>query len=82
VRRWISESRRTDNALTSIPAFLPVNLPAPSTVANSKPHNNIEIPHVSGAVPYAYLKDVLTRLPRHKNAIEELPHNWKPATKV
>lgn len=32
--------------------------------------------------PYAYLKDVLTRLPtQKKNAIDELsPHNWKPAT--
>ena len=33
VRRWISESRRTDNTLTSVPAFVPVNLPAPSTAA-------------------------------------------------
>ncbi|MCE0761164.1 transposase domain-containing protein, partial [Marinobacter sp. G11] len=32
--------------------------------------------------PYAYLKDVLTRLPTQKNnTIDELlPHNWKPAT--
>ena len=32
--------------------------------------------------PYAYLKDVLTRLPTHKaNRIEELlPHRWQPAT--
>lgn len=31
--------------------------------------------------PYAYLKDVMTRLPTQKNrAIDELlPHNWKPA---
>jgi len=31
--------------------------------------------------PYAYLKDVLTRLPTQKNsAIDELlPHNWTPA---
>lgn len=31
--------------------------------------------------PYAYLKDVLTRLPTHKaNRIDELlPHRWKPA---
>ena len=30
--------------------------------------------------PYAYLKDVLTRLPTHKNSqIEELlPHRWQP----
>lgn len=32
--------------------------------------------------PYAYLKEVLTRLPTHPNSrIEELlPHNWAPAT--
>ena len=31
--------------------------------------------------PYAYLKDVLTRLPTHKaSRIEELlPHRWQPA---
>ncbi|WP_151732729.1 transposase domain-containing protein, partial [Acinetobacter ursingii] len=31
--------------------------------------------------PYAYLTDVLRRLPTHKmKDIEELlPHNWKPA---
>ena len=31
--------------------------------------------------PYAYLKDVLTRLPTHKaSQIEDLlPHRWKPA---
>ncbi|EZQ18234.1 transposase [Halopseudomonas bauzanensis] len=52
VRRWISESRRTDNALTSIPAFLPVNLPAPSTVANSKPHKNIRIEIPMSVVPF------------------------------
>ena len=30
--------------------------------------------------PYAYLKDVLARLPTHKNSqIEEgLPHRWQP----
>ncbi|MCH8532365.1 MAG: transposase domain-containing protein, partial [Saccharospirillum sp.] len=30
--------------------------------------------------PYAYLKDVLMRLPTQKNnAIDELlPHNWQP----
>jgi hypothetical protein len=34
-----------------------------------------------GHDPYAYLKDVLTRLPIQKNnAIGELlPHNWTPA---
>ncbi len=32
--------------------------------------------------PYAYLKDVLTRLPTHRdNRVEELlPHRWQPAT--
>ena len=32
--------------------------------------------------PYAYLKDVLTRLPTHKaSRVEELlPHRWQPAT--
>jgi transposase len=36
---------------------------------------------LNGHEPYAYLKDVLTRLPTHKaSAINELlPHNWKPA---
>ena len=31
--------------------------------------------------PYAYLKDVLTRLPTHKASriVELLPHRWKPA---
>ncbi len=30
--------------------------------------------------PYAYLKDVLTRLPTQKNSVinELLPHNWTP----
>ena len=37
---------------------------------------------LNGHDPYAYLKDVLTRLPTQKNsAIDELlPHNWTPAT--
>jgi len=36
---------------------------------------------LNGHNPYAYLKDVLGRLPTQKNnAINELlPHNWKPA---
>ena len=36
---------------------------------------------LNGHDPYVYLKDVLTRLPTHKNnAIDEfLPHNWTPA---
>jgi len=51
VRRWISESRRTDNTLTSVPAFVPVNLPVPSAAAHSNPRSSIriEIPHVGGA---------------------------------
>ena len=52
VRRWISESRRTDNTPTSVPAFVPVNLPAPPIATHSKPRNSIriEIPHVGGTV--------------------------------
>jgi hypothetical protein len=44
----------------------------------------IQSAKLNGHDPYAYLKDVLTRLPtQKKNAIEELlPHNWKPAIKV
>jgi transposase len=42
----------------------------------------IQSAKLNGHDPYAYLKDVLTRLPTHKHsAIEELlPHNWKPVT--
>ncbi len=53
VRRWISELRPTDNTLTSVPAFVPVSLPALSTTAaHSNPRNSIriEIPHVGGTV--------------------------------
>ena len=44
----------------------------------------IQSAKLNGHDPYAYLKDVLTRLPTQKNnAIEELlQHNWKPAIKV
>jgi Transposase IS66 family/IS66 C-terminal element/IS66 Orf2 like protein len=37
---------------------------------------------LNGHDPWAYLKDVLTRLPRHLNSrIEELlPHRWQPIT--
>ena len=44
----------------------------------------IQSAKLNGHDPYAYLKDVLTRLPTQKNnAIEELlPHNWKPAIQV
>ena len=41
----------------------------------------IQSARLNGHDPYAYLKDVLTRLPTHKNSqIEELlPHRWQPA---
>lgn len=41
----------------------------------------IQSAKLNGHDPYAYLKDVLARLPTQKNsAIDELlPHNWKPA---
>lgn len=41
----------------------------------------IQSAKLNGHDPYAYLKDVLSRLPTQKNsAIDELlPHNWKPA---
>ena len=41
----------------------------------------IQSARMNGHDPYAYLKDVLTRLPTHKaSQIEELlPHRWKPA---
>lgn len=40
----------------------------------------IQSARMNGHDPYAYLKDVLTRLPTHKaNRIEELlPHRWQP----
>ena len=40
----------------------------------------IQSAKLSGHDPYAYLKDVLARLPAHKNSqIEELlPHRWQP----
>lgn len=42
----------------------------------------IQSAQMSGHDPYAYLKDVLTRLPTHpNNRIEELlPHRWAPGT--
>ena len=44
----------------------------------------IQSAKLNGHDPYAYLKDVPTRLQAQKNnAIEELlPHNWKPAIQV
>lgn len=42
----------------------------------------IQSARLNGHDPYAYLKDVLTRLPTHKNhrIAELLPHRWTPAT--
>lgn len=44
----------------------------------------IQTARLNGHDPYAYLKDVLTRLPTQKASglTELLPHNWKPASKV
>ena len=41
----------------------------------------IQSARLNGHDPYAYLKDVLTRLPMHKNSqiAELLPHRWQPA---
>ena len=52
VRRWINESRRTDTALTTVPAFVPIELPArPTTASSDLPRSiRIEIPHAGGAV--------------------------------
>ena len=42
----------------------------------------IQSARMNGHDPYLYLKDVLTRLPTHKNSqIDELlPHLWRPPT--
>jgi hypothetical protein len=44
----------------------------------------IQSARLNGHDPYAYLKDVLTRLPTQKvGALAELlPHNWVPASKT
>jgi len=44
----------------------------------------IQSARLNGHDPYAYLKDVLTRLPTQKTSAltELLPHNWMPASKV
>ncbi len=44
----------------------------------------IQSAKINGHDPYAYLKDVLQRLPTQKaSAISELlPHRWVPAHKV
>jgi transposase len=41
----------------------------------------IQSAKINGHDPYAYMKDILTRLPTQKNSqIEELlPHRWRPA---
>ena len=41
----------------------------------------IQSAKLNGHDPYAYLKDVLSRLPTHKNSqiSELLPHRWQPA---
>ena len=41
----------------------------------------IQSARMNGHDPYAYLKDVLTRLPTHKASriVELLPHRWNPA---
>jgi len=44
----------------------------------------IQSARMNGHDPYAYLKDVLTRLPAQKASalVELLPHNWVSAGKV
>lgn len=44
----------------------------------------IQSAKINGHDPYAYLKDVLVRLPTQRASMinELLPHNWKPADKV
>lgn len=41
----------------------------------------IQSARLNGHDPYAYLKDVLMRLPTHKNSqiAQLLPHPWQPA---
>ena len=42
----------------------------------------VQSARMNGHDPYAYLKDVLTRLPTHKarDIDQLLPHRWQPAT--
>jgi len=44
----------------------------------------IQSAKINGHDPYAYLKDVLERLPTQRASMiqELLPHNWKSADKV
>ena len=41
----------------------------------------IQSAKINGHAPYAYMKDILTRLPTQKNSQTEalLPHRWRPA---
>jgi len=43
--------------------------------------NNNSVEWTTLQQPYAYLKDVMTRLPTHpdRHIDELLPHRWKPA---
>jgi hypothetical protein len=49
-------------------------------VTSTKPKRQTRTAKLNGHDPYAHLKDVLARLPTHKNnKIEELlPHCWQP----
>ena len=44
----------------------------------------IQSARLNGHDPYAYLKDVLSRLPTHRNSqiAELLPHRWQPASQA
>jgi hypothetical protein len=44
----------------------------------------IQTAKLNGRDPYAYLKDVLQRLPTHRacNINELLPYRWRPASKA
>jgi hypothetical protein len=44
----------------------------------------IQSVRINGHDPYAYLKDVVTRLPtrRTSQVAELLPHRWQPALKT
>lgn len=46
------------------------------------PRMLVSINDLNGNDPYAYLHDVLTRLPTQKNSDlgDLLPHRWKPTT--
>ena len=44
----------------------------------------IQSAKLNGLDPYAYLKDILDRLPTQpaRRIAELLPHNWKPTTQA